>query len=40
MRGGRNMGERGARTGEGGSGQTAVVTVFAEATTGPAFGSP
>ena len=40
MRGGRNMGERGARTGESGSGQTAVVTVFAEARTGLAFGSP
>jgi hypothetical protein len=40
MRGGRNMGARGAITGEGGSGQIAVVTLFAEARTGPAFGSP
>jgi hypothetical protein len=40
MRGGRNMGDRGAVTGEGGSGQIAVVTLFDEARTGRAFGRP
>ena len=34
------MGERGARTGETGSGQTPMVTLFAKVRTGLAFGSP
>jgi hypothetical protein len=40
MRGGRNMGEDDAGTGEGDSGQTPVVMVFTRIRTGPAFGSP
>ena len=40
MRGGRNMAECGARTGEGRSGQTAVVILIAKAKTGLGFGSP
>jgi hypothetical protein len=40
MRGGRNMDEGGARTGEGNSGQTPVVTVFTMPRTAPTFGSP
>ncbi len=40
MRGGRNMGERGARTGEGDSVQTLTVTVYTRSRTGPACGSP
>lgn len=39
MRGGRNMGERGMRTGEGNSGRNAEVTVLTTARTGPTFGS-
>jgi hypothetical protein len=40
MRGGRNMGERGARTGDGDSGLTLATTVFTTSRTGPTFGSP
>jgi hypothetical protein len=36
---GRNIGERGAWTGEGDSGQTPVVTVFTRSMAGRAFGS-
>jgi hypothetical protein len=40
VRGGRKMEERGARTGEDGSGETPVFTLFAKAGAGLAFGSP
>lgn len=40
MRGGRNKDEGRAGTGEGDSGQVAMVTVFTRARTGAVFGSP
>jgi hypothetical protein len=40
IRGGRNIGERDARTGADGSDQVAVVCVFTGSRTGRTFGSP
>jgi hypothetical protein len=40
MRGGRNMGARGMKTGEGSSDRNVGVTVSASVRTGPTFGSP